>query len=57
MVLGREIHLVLKNNVTLYGKAIEIQELQLIVRDSLKNKHTIPVNRIAEIMLDMESPY
>ncbi len=56
-LLDVEINMILKNDVTLHGKILESQAKQILFRDSIRRKHRIKLEEIAEIIVDQPSQY
>lgn len=51
-LLNQELNLVLKNNVTLHGKILNISEQKILLKDAILRKHIIEIKQIAEIVVD-----
>lgn len=56
-VSGKELSLVLKNDLTLKGKIYKFDESQVFFKDTIHRKHVIKQTTIAEIILDNTTSY
>jgi len=48
----KELSLVLKNDLTLKGKIYKFDQSQVFFKDTIRRKHVIEQNTIAEIIVD-----
>jgi len=53
----KELSLVLKNDLTLKGKIYKFDQSQVFFKDTIRRKHVIEQNTIAEIIVDHVSNY
>jgi hypothetical protein len=56
-LLNIELNLVLKNDVTLHGKIIQVQNQKIQFKDSILRLHWLKMMEIAEIILDKTTEY
>ncbi len=56
-VSGKELSLVLKNDLTLKGKIYKFDGSQVFFKDTIHRKHVIEQTTIAEIILDNTTSY
>ncbi len=56
-LLGQEIHLILKNNVTLHGIILKIETQHIVFKDMILRKHTIPIAELSQILKDEKSDW
>lgn len=56
-LLNLELDLVLKNNKTIHGQLKKIENNQLLLEGRLKEKHTIKLEEIIEIIYDKEAAF
>lgn len=56
-LLEQEIHLILKNNVTLHGIILKIDNQQIIFKDMILRKHKIPISELSQIIKDEKSDW
>ncbi len=56
-LLGKEIHLVLKNDVTLHGKVLKLEKDFLYFQDMILRKHKIQITDLAQILKDEVSSW
>jgi hypothetical protein len=57
VLTGKEVNLLLRNNTVFHGVITGWDELTIIINDMRHNKHTFPLSRIEEIIIDNESLY
>ncbi|HAS43604.1 MAG TPA: hypothetical protein DCS93_24200 [Microscillaceae bacterium] len=53
----KELSLVLKNDLTLKGKIYKFDQSQVFFKDTIRRKHVIEQNTIAEIIVDHTTDY
>jgi hypothetical protein len=56
-LLNIELNLVLKNDMTLHGKIIRVQNQKIQFKDSILRLHWLKTLEIAEIILDKTTEY
>lgn len=56
-LLNLELNLILKNDVTLHGKIIKLENQDVTFQDFVNRKHSFKIEEIAEIILDEKSLY
>lgn len=54
-LLNLELNLILKNNLTLHGKIIQLKNTEILFQDMLYKKHKIMVSSVSEIIFDKVS--
>jgi len=54
---GKELHFILKNNVTIHGILSGIKGNQLEVKNRISGTHSIMLDSIEEIIMDFVAPY
>lgn len=56
-LLNTDLHLVLKNNTTLYGVLKSFENNVLKVEGGLREKHQVKLEEVVEIIYDKEAAY
>lgn len=56
-LLGIEMNLILKNDVTLHGKILKIKAQQIQFKDSVLRTHWLNIAELAEVILDKKTEY
>jgi hypothetical protein len=56
-LLGQEINLVFKNNVTLHGKILKLKGDSFTFQDMILRKHQILISDLSQILKDEESDW